>query len=213
MNASSSTRRLRHREADLAGLLDAAERVFSEKGYHATSVRDIAREAGFSVGGVYQFFTSKDELYLRVVESQWEFFFRLLEQARQASGARGKLEALTAAMFTTFEQRRGFFRLFLSERGRLTAAFSGVVAERVGAHTRRLREQLVDLMRQGVAEGALRAGDPEMLASAYLGMVHNCIFEALSSGEERPSRPPSEVLSLFLDGAADARAAAHGGAA
>jgi len=213
MNAHSSTRRLRHREADLAGLLDAAERVFSEKGYHATSIRDIAHEAGFSVGGVYQFFTSKDELYLRIVESQWEFFFRLLDQARQVEGARGKLEALTEAMFRTFEERRGFFRLFLSERGRLTAAFSGVIAERVGAHTRKLREQLVEMMRQGVEEGTLRSGDPGMLASAYLGMVHNCIFEALASGADRPSRTAPEVLSLFLDGAAGGGAPRHGGAA
>jgi AcrR family transcriptional regulator len=202
MNTSSSTRRLRHREADLAGLLEAAERVFSEKGYHATSIRDIAREAGFSVGGVYQFFPSKDDLYLRVVESQWEFFFGLVDQARQAEGARARLEALTAAMFKTFEQRRGFFRLFLSERGRLTAAFSGLIAERVGAHTRRLREELVGLMTQGADEGTLRGGDPAMLASAYLGMVHNCIFEALSSGAPKPSRSAAEILSLFLDGAA-----------
>jgi AcrR family transcriptional regulator len=211
MNISSSTRRIRHREADLAGLLEAAERVFSEKGYHATSIRDIAREAGFSVGGVYQFFTSKDELYLRVVENQWEFFFSLLDQAKQAEGARAKLEALTAAMFRTFEERRGFFRLFLSERGRLTAAFSGQIAERVGAHTRRLREQLVGLMRQGVEDGTLRPGDPGMLASAYLGMVHNCIFEALASGVQRPARTPGEVLSLFLDGAAGGGTHPHGG--
>lgn len=212
MNTGSSTRRLRHREADLAGLLAAAEHVFSEKGYHATSIRDIAREAGFSVGGVYQFFPSKDELYLRVIESQWEFFFGLLDEARRVSGARGKLEALTAAMFKTFEERRGFFRLFLSERGRLTAAFSGVIAERVGEHTRKLREQLVDLMRRGGEEGTLRSGDPGMLASAYLGMVHSCIFEALASGATRPSRSPAEVLSLFLDGAAGSGAPREGGA-
>jgi len=212
MNTSSSIRRRRHREADLAGLLDAAERVFSEKGFHATSIRDIAREAGFSVGGVYQFFESKDELYLRVVESQWEFFFGLLDQARQAEGARKKLEALTAAMFRTFEERRGFFRLFLSERGRLTAAFSDLITERVGAHTRRLREQLVELMRQGVDEGTLRGGDPGMLASAYLGMVHSCIFEALSSGAEKPQRDAAEILSLFLEGAAGG-GSGHGGAA
>jgi len=116
-------------------------------------------------------------------------------------------------MFRTFEERRGFFRLFLSERGRLTAAFSGLIAERVGAHTHRLREQLVDLMRQGVEEGTLRAGDPAMLASAYLGMVHNCIFEALSSGAERPTRTSAEILTLFLDGAAGGSAPRHGGTA
>ena len=202
MNDSSSTRRARHHEADLAGLLEAAERVFSEKGYHATAIRDIAREAGFSVGGVYQFFASKDDLYLRIVESQWEYFFGLIDNARQVEGFRGKVEALTSAMFQAFEERRGFFRLFMTDRGRLSAAFSSEVAERVGQHTRRLREQLVDLMRQGVQEGALRHGDPGLLASAYMGLVHTCILEGLASGAVRLTQRPSELLSLFLDGAA-----------
>jgi AcrR family transcriptional regulator len=202
MNTGSSTRRIRHREADLAGLLQAAEKVFSDRGYHSTSIRDIAREAGFSVGGVYQFFTSKDELYLRVVEAQWEHFFQLLNTALQAQGFAARLEALTGAMFQAFEERRGFFKLFLSERGRLSAAFTGEIAARVGQHTRRLRGELVELMRAGVAEGVLRDSEPDLLASAYIGMVHNCIFEALSSGAARPSRPASQILSLFLDGAA-----------
>ncbi len=201
MNQSSSTRRLRHREADLAGLLQAAERVFSDRGYHATSIRDIAREAGFSVGGVYQFFASKDELYLQIVESQWEYFFELLTKALDAPTAEARLLGLTEAMFTAFEQRRGFFKLFLSERGRLSASFNEEIAARVGERTRRLRVLLVDLMKAGIDEGLLRPVAPDMLASAYMGMVHNCIFEALASGAARPSRPTREVLALFLHGA------------
>jgi AcrR family transcriptional regulator len=204
MNNSSSTRRLRHREADLAGLVEAAERVFSDRGFHATSIRDIAREAGFSIGGVYQFFASKDDLYLRVVEEQWEHFFQLLSIALAAEGFEARIHALTEAMFQAFEERRGFFKLFLSERGRLSASFSGEIATRVGQHTRRLRRELVELMRQGIDEGALRPGDPELLASAYLGMVHTCIFEAMASGATRPGRPAAEVLALFLGGAAGA---------
>ncbi len=201
-SSASSTRRLRHREADLAGLLAAAERVFSERGYHATSIRDIAREAGFSVGGVYQFFASKDELYLRIVEAQWDHFFDLVNAASRTAGAEARLMALTEAMFDAFEQRRGFFRLFLSERGRLSAAFSGEIASRVGERTRRLRGLIIDLMREGCGEGVLRPLPPEMLASAYTGVVHNCIFEALASGSPRPTRTAAEVLGLFLHGAA-----------
>ncbi len=202
MNTGSSIRRLRHREADLAGLLQAAERVFSDRGYHATSIRDIAREAGFSVGGVYQFFASKDELYLRVVEEQWEHFFRLLNEALTADTTEGRLLGLTEGMFRAFEERRGFFKLFLSERGRLSAAFTGEIAQRVGERTRKLRALIVDLMRSGVQEGLLQPVPPEMLASAFMGIVHNCIFEAMASGAQRPGRPTASVLALFLHGAA-----------
>jgi AcrR family transcriptional regulator len=211
VNTSSSTRRLRHREADLAGLVQAAEKVFSDRGFQGTSIRDIAREAGFSIGGVYQFFASKDELYLRVVEEQWEHFFQLLNKALAAEGFDARIHALTEAMFQAFEERQGFFKLFLSERGRLSAAFSGEIAARVGQHTRRLRKELVELMRQGIEEGALRAGDPELLASAYLGMVHTCIFEAMASGASHPDRPVSDVLGLFLGGAAGAKSPHAGG--
>ena len=68
----------------------------------------------------------------------------------------------------------------------------------------------LDLMRQGVEEGTLRGGDPGMLASAYMGMVHNCIFEALASGAQRPSRSPGDVLGLFLDGASGGATPRHG---
>ncbi len=202
VNKSSSSRRLRHREADLAGLLRAAEKAFSEHGYHATSVRDIAREAGFSVGGVYQFFASKDELYLRVVEGQWEHFFAILSEALQAPTVEARLTALTQAMFRAFEERGEFFKLFLSDRGRLSVAFTGEIGARIAQHTHRLRQQVVELMRQGVEEGLLQPLDPDLLASAYLGIVHNCIFEALANGSVRTPRPASEVLSLFLSGAA-----------
>jgi len=202
MNTGSSTRRLRHREADLAGLLQAAERVFSERGYHSTSIRDIAREASFSVGGVYQFFASKDELYLRVLEGQWEHFFELLNEANKAPRFDDRILGLTEAMFKAFEERQGFFKLFLSERGRLSASFTGEIAARIGEQTRRLRMHLVELMRQGIAEGRLRQVDPDMLASAYVGIVHNLIFEAMSAGADRPLRPVADVLSMFLTGAA-----------
>jgi AcrR family transcriptional regulator len=202
MNTGSSIRRLRHREADLAGLLQAAERVFSDRGYHATSIRDIAREAGFSVGGVYQFFASKDELYLRVVEEQWDHFFTLLNDALTADTTERRLLGLTEGMFRAFEERRGFFKLFLSERGRLSAAFTGEIAQRVGERTRKLRALIVDLMRTGVQEGLLQPVPPDMLASAFMGIVHNCIFEAMASGAQRPGRPATAVLALFLHGAA-----------
>lgn len=202
MNTGSSQRRLRHREADLAGLLQAAERVFSERGYHSTSIRDIAKEASFSVGGVYQFFASKDELYLRVLEGQWEHFFELLNDANKTPRFDDRILGLTEAMFKAYEERQGFFKLFLSERGRLSASFTGEIAARIGEQTRRLRMHLVELMRQGIAEGRLRQVEPDMLASAYVGIVHNCIFEAMSAGAARPLRPAADVLSVFLNGAA-----------
>jgi AcrR family transcriptional regulator len=49
-------------------LLDAAERVFARRGYHAASVDEIAREAGATTGALYSNFTGKEDLFLALFE-------------------------------------------------------------------------------------------------------------------------------------------------
>ena len=43
-------------------ILDAASRVFAEKGYHSSTIADVVRESGLSVGAIYSYFSGKDEL-------------------------------------------------------------------------------------------------------------------------------------------------------
>lgn len=52
-----------------AQLLDAAARLFSERGFHATSMRDIAKAVGMLSGSIYYHFESKDEMLVAVCES------------------------------------------------------------------------------------------------------------------------------------------------
>src|SRR5215470_10470834 len=51
-------------------ILEAAERLFLEKGFNATSVRDIAAEADYTTGAVYGTFKSKAEVFLQVAHRQ-----------------------------------------------------------------------------------------------------------------------------------------------
>ena len=49
-------------------LLDAAARLFNDRGFHATSMRDIAKEVGMLSGSIYYHFQSKEEMLLAVYE-------------------------------------------------------------------------------------------------------------------------------------------------
>jgi AcrR family transcriptional regulator len=72
--------RLEQRERTRQLLLEAAEAVFVRNGYHATSVDQIAEEAGFSKGAVYSNFENKDELFLAVVERRHDSRALAIEQ-------------------------------------------------------------------------------------------------------------------------------------
>lgn len=56
-------------------LLDAAERVFSEKGFTAATLDDIAFAAGYTKGAIYKHFTTKEELFLAVSDRYWRRYF------------------------------------------------------------------------------------------------------------------------------------------
>src|SRR2546421_6317082 len=60
--------RTEQRDQTRARLLDAAEKVFVDRGFHAASVEEVAEEAGYSKGAVYSNFENKDELFLAVLE-------------------------------------------------------------------------------------------------------------------------------------------------
>jgi AcrR family transcriptional regulator len=198
LNVRSQARRARRREADRRDLLAAAERVFTRLGYAGASVRDIAREAGISVGGVYQLVASKDELYVAVLEAVWADYFAALEPALEHPSFAACLEAFTASWLAFFSARRGFLSVLGAEHATFRPAFHDRVQRVILKFKRLRRAQVVALMKRGLSEHAVRFGDAEMLASAYLGLVSQCNLDALNG--RRPLPSAGDLVSLFSHG-------------
>jgi AcrR family transcriptional regulator len=79
-----------------AAILDAALEVFAERGYHASSIDDIARAAGISKALIYEHFASKQALHADLLEHQaGELFGRLAAAVErvEVESAAARLEA------------------------------------------------------------------------------------------------------------------------
>ena len=91
--AKPMTRREKERLAHRAAILDAAERVFAAKGFPGATIAEIAREAEFAVGSIYNFFPGKRELaeavMLRIATERVEEVEREVLPLAAASGAAG----------------------------------------------------------------------------------------------------------------------------
>lgn len=73
-------------EGKRQAILAAAKRLFAAKGFHGSSVSDIAREAGLPVGSLYTYFAGKDEVFRSVVDEGWEEFYGELAEALGGPG-------------------------------------------------------------------------------------------------------------------------------
>lgn len=96
-------------------ILDAAIRVFADKGYHAASVSDVAKEAGLGKGTLYLYFESKEGLAIAIVERQFADILDQLTDRKYCETLEEFLEVLHRTMDISAEQAaecRVFFEMF-----------------------------------------------------------------------------------------------------
>jgi AcrR family transcriptional regulator len=182
-------------------LLKAAAALIAEKGFEATAVRDVGRELAVSLGGMYYYFASKDELLFQI---QQRTFTSLLEaQQRAADTAAGPVAALRALLgghlafferhpnemkICTYELdslKGDYYDQVLTIRRKYYRLVADVVAQLIGGRGRRAKESAksrhVTLFIFGMLNWAFmwyrasKDGSVDALADEMLDLVHHGI--------------------------------------
>lgn len=164
--------------ANRQAILDAARKVFGELGYETATVRDIIRGTGLAAGTFYNYFKSKDEVYLALASEGARQFAPLLKAQRAQSA--GWEEFVHAAIEAYFLFLADAHRSWLSQRpaGEVQPHVHGETPE-MAAVFKEVREAIVEEMNDGEA-------DPDYLAAA-------CIAIARDVGEKMLARRPIDT--------------------
>ena len=138
------------REHTRNGLLEAAASVFARKGYHATSVDEVAEAAGFTKGAVYSNFDSKEQLFLALIDRHLaQAVDTLAEVLAQAEpDQRAELVGERHAKLTVFDRDW----LLLETEFLLYAARNEEVRAHMAARQREIRARVADLLAQHVGD-------------------------------------------------------------
>src|SRR5438046_10760679 len=92
-----------------AGLLEAARKVFGQKGFSAATVEDIAAAAGVAKGTVYLYYESKRDIYFAALKFGIEQMYAVLdERLKTVSTPAEKLRTLIAVKLAYFDDNRDF---------------------------------------------------------------------------------------------------------
>jgi TetR/AcrR family transcriptional regulator len=197
-------RRLQHQDLSRSQLLDAAEEVFGRKGFHETTLKEVAELAEFSVGSVYSFFQNKDDLFLNVFLRRGAEFLPGMEAA--VSGATGALEQLHELVdfeVGFFRRHRHFGRLYLRTSS-IAAAPPLQADEQLRANYARAMDIQAGVFERGQQRGEIRDGEPYVLARLFSGLVatYQLLDPAIVSDDgEGGERLPLDSLHAIIDGA------------
>jgi AcrR family transcriptional regulator len=125
-------------------ILAAAERLFSTRGFHGTGLRDVAEEAGVSVGNIYNHFATKEELFdslLQQLEKAYLDPTQPLPRALAEVAFPGEIEKLGEASRETVKKFASYIRLIYVD-----------VIEFKGKHVAKLYAGMADRYRQVFAK-------------------------------------------------------------
>jgi AcrR family transcriptional regulator len=184
----------------LERLLAAVARVFAKKGYHATTMRDLARASGMSLAGMYHYVGGKEEL-LYLIQRR---FFELVLQGASAAVAAAPDPVTKLRAF--IHHHVGVFAAHMSEMKVLAREAETLTGER-DREIRDLKRRYVDLL-AGCIEG-LDGVDPRTAAYALFGMMNWIHTWYRTGGRLSAPELADEFAELFLHGVQGAPAGAR----
>jgi len=184
-------------------LIEAAAQVFSKQGFAHTRVSEIADQADVGKGTLYEYFSSKEELFLAVFEWLHEqFSSRVREEIERASGTRAKIRSLLRTGAEIIAEQPELYSMSFdfwaaSQTGEVQHRFEGACSEMY----EQFRAGVAELLAEGRKRGEVRAGiDDRAVAAAVVGALDGLGYQHFIDRSVNPMEVAEGLTVALCDG-------------
>lgn len=174
---------------------DAAVELFMEQGYHATSMRQIAKRADLALGGIYNHFKSKDEIFEALVVDKHPYK-KVLPLIQEAEGATMEefLGNAARVVITELTSQPYYIKLMLIEIAEFNGKHGAALIKEISPNILPIFEKIVKTRKE------LRVTHPAILMRSFIGMVLSyMITEIVISKSILNKVMPKNTLDAYVD--------------
>jgi AcrR family transcriptional regulator len=175
-------------------ITEIAYRLFLEQGYHGTSMRQIAQTTGIAVGGIYNHFESKEQIFTEVILAHHPYIDVLPAlQATQGENVEEFIQDAAIRLVSNLDDRLDFLKIMFIE-----------LVEFNGQHI----PQIFDIVFPDLMEFAqrfasdrseLRIIPPPILIRAFIGLFFSFFMTEFLFGQFMPPEMSDNTLDYFID--------------
>ena len=150
-------------------ILRAAVKIFSEKGFHDAKVEDIAQLADVGKGTVYEYFSSKTELFQEMFRAGMQFYLNSIdsEAAGKEATCRERLVKITELHLSFIMEYRELAKITMSEPMQFNQDFRKWMFE----EKERKRKSIQAIIEEGISTGEFSQVNPEAATLALTGCM------------------------------------------
>ena len=189
---------MRDKELTRERILDAAEKLFAEKGFHETAMDEIVQIAKVSKGGVYFHFPSKEQLFFALLDKLADALQRDVQrEIARRRGAVNKIQGALEVVLKNLSSKRRLAQILLRQGYGLGPAFE---RKRLQIYSR-FAQLITEHLDEAVSEGAIPPINTEITAYAWLGAINELVLRWLYTGKPDPlTEALPTLLEIFLRG-------------
>jgi AcrR family transcriptional regulator len=181
-------------------IMAAAKEVFARKGFHDTTIADIAKRAGLAYGSIYWYFDSKDELFhalMAVEESALRSHIAAAVGVRQDGDGEAPFRTAVQATFEFFESDKATVKLLFRDAYALGDRFE----KHLGGIYERFIDDIESVIVVAQQRGEMVAAPPRMVAYTLAALIGQLAHRRLSIDDGVTAAEVADfVVTLVLNG-------------
>ena len=178
-------------------IMDAALRIFAEKGFQNATITEISKAAGVSEATIYEYFGTKEDLLFAIPEKITNDTFEESSKViPYIKGVEGKIRAILLFYVKLYQSNPNYSALVLlqlmsNRRFRQTPAHAAI---RTSAHT------LLDCIREGIADGTFKKdSNPYLIRSMFMGTIEHLFIHWHMQGMPKKKPGIADMLDALLE--------------
>lgn len=174
---------------------EAAIELFLEHGYHATSMRQIAEHAGLALGGIYNHFAGKEEIFEAVIIDQHPYK-RILPAILEAQGESAEefLKNAARIIFAELDSRPEFIKLMFIEMVEFNGKHGAGMLKEIAPKVLPVFEKMLKARKE------LRVTNPAMFMRAFFGMIMSYYVTHMVTANSVLSKlMPKNAQEIYVD--------------
>lgn len=185
------------RTATREKIQEAAIKLFSRKGFAATSVQDIAEEAGISTGLMYRHYKSKDDLFVALVNEAAEGLNKITRAFQSKESPIDLILGLTGEVLDDLTRNDEFAEYTMLMNQSIVLEKSNPLVSNLVKQSGLMMNQTAHLIEKGQKLGQFKEGDPYMMALYYYAAIQGLAEMKLTLGSDFVT-PTAKIATAFL---------------
>ncbi len=180
-------------------LLEEAAKQFSQNGYDSTNIDRIATGAGYAKGTIYNYFSSKEDLFAKVIEEAAGKAVKRYRTVKACNTARESLRELAKADVSVLREEEPFMKVLAGEAMNPSSERYDLILSHLGEFI----EMISEILEKGVSMGEIRSDVPVPQQSLlFMGLLTLMYIQHWKSGGAWPELDdiPDLTVGAFIDG-------------